>query len=69
LAGIIDSQTDCGGWPELKSAVAPQDSDNDGMPDAWEKANKLNPDDATDAVMTAPSGYTWIEEYCHSLVR
>lgn len=67
-AGIIDSQNDCGGWPVLKSGETPQDTDGDGIPDAWEKKHGLNPEDGTDAVKIAPSGYTWIEEYCHSLV-
>ncbi len=43
------------------------DADQDGMPDAWEKANGLNPNDATDGNGTAPSGYTWIEEYLNEL--
>lgn len=48
--GIIDSQEDVGGWPELESLPAPKDSDHDGMPDSWEDKNnldKINPDDGS----------------------
>ena len=46
--GIIDSQNDVGGWPLLQSAPAPVDTDHDGMPDEWERRNRLNPNDAAD---------------------
>ncbi|MEY4090754.1 MAG: hypothetical protein RJB55_3025, partial [Verrucomicrobiota bacterium] len=46
--GIIDSPVQVGGWPELRSAPAPVDSDGDGMPDAWETARGLNPRDPAD---------------------
>ncbi|GAI74466.1 unnamed protein product, partial [marine sediment metagenome] len=39
----IDSQWEVGGWPELNSAAAPLDSDQDGMPDNWELAKGFNP--------------------------
>lgn len=62
--GIIDSQKDVGGWPELKSLPAPLDSDNDGMPDKWEKRYGFNPNDASDTSKDKDSdGYTNIEEY------
>jgi pectate lyase len=67
--GIIDSQSDVGGWPELQGAPAPPDGDADGMPDAWEKARKLNPADAADASADRDGdGYINIEEYVNSLV-
>lgn len=46
--GLIDSQSEVGGWPDLKSEPAPVDSDHDGMPDEWEIANDLDPNDPAD---------------------
>lgn len=67
--GIIDSQNDVGGWPALQSAPAPMDTDQDGMPDAWERKYKLNPDNAADAAAyTLDKQYTNIEVYLNSLV-
>ncbi|MFC6998921.1 pectate lyase family protein [Rufibacter roseus] len=68
--GIIDSQKDVGGWPELKALPAPADADKDGMPDAWEKQHKLNPAQAADAAAyTLDKQYTNIEVYLNSLVK
>src|SRR6185436_10888854 len=39
---LINSQDEVGGWPELRSALAPVDSDHDGMPDSWEKEHRLD---------------------------
>jgi hypothetical protein len=60
---IIDSQQQVGGWPELKSGDVPLDSDNDGIPDAWEIKHRLNPHDASDASRIGENGYSNIEEY------
>ena len=62
--GIISSQSEVGGWPELRSSPAPVDSDADGLPDAWERRYNPNADlswgSASD---TDGDGYTNIEEY------
>ena len=74
LAGIINNQDDVKyadgstGWPKLDSAEAPLDTDGDGMPDEWEKANGLNPNDATDGKTVGDDGYTNLEKYLNSLV-
>ncbi|MDR2839772.1 MAG: hypothetical protein LBV75_00680 [Paludibacter sp.] len=68
--GMVDSQEQVGGWAELKSLPYPTDSDNDGIPDAWEKKHNLNPNDASDAVKFSISNdYTNIEVYLNSLVK
>lgn len=68
--GMIDRPADVGGWPVYKSEKTPQDTDKDGMPDEWEKANGLNPNDATDgAKYGLNSQYTNLEVYINSLVN
>jgi hypothetical protein len=67
--GLIDTQNDVGGYPTLVSTDAPLDTDADGMPDAWETANGLNPNDASDGVKyTLNASYTNLEVYLNSLV-
>lgn len=65
--GIIDTQANVGGWPELKSAPAPIDSDHDGMPDKWETRNGLNPKNADDRNKVGANGYTMLEKYLNSI--
>ena len=77
--GIIDTQSDVGGWPELKQADKPTDTDNDGIPDEWETAHGLNPNKAADAVEfticendpnnTNSVKYTNLEVYANYLVQ
>lgn len=67
--GIINMVEEVGGWPLLKSSTPPVDSDGDGIPDEWEAAHGLNPNDPGDAVLDRNGdGYTNIEEYINSLV-
>ena len=64
---IIDSQEQVGGWPELKSATPPVDTDEDGMPDSWERRFGLNPRDASDGAADKDhDGYTNLEEYLNN---
>ena len=67
--GIIDSQKDVGGWPVLKSLAPLTDTDQDGMPDTWEKLNNLNPNDPADRNGDLnKDGYTNLEEYLNSII-
>ena len=66
--GFIDTQDAVGVWPELKSLPAPTDTDGDGMPDAWEVAKGLAPNDPSDGNAGANhDGYTHLEDYLNSL--
>lgn len=67
--GFIDTPSAAGGWPVLPTEEAPVDSDNDGMPDAWETENGLNPQNPVDANLKTVDGvYPNIEVYINSLV-
>lgn len=74
--GIIDKVSDVKGYTETNfgtgSRPAGFDTDKDGIPDEWEKANGLNPNDASDALtysLDAKDYYTNIEVYANSLVE
>ena len=66
--GIITDISQVGGYPEYKGASY-KDSDNDGIPDAWETTHGLNANDASDAVKITKSGYSNIEIYLNSVVN
>lgn len=74
--GIIDLVSDVKGYTEdnfeTSTRLADFDSDNDGIPDEWEKANGLNPNDPTDALtysLDSKGFYTNIDVYANSLVE
>ncbi len=72
--GIIDVVADQGTYElESQSRPASFDTDGDGMPDAWETANGLNPNDASDANLytldTEKKWYTNLEVYLSYLVE
>lgn len=66
--GIIDKSYDAEGYLNYPPAIAPADNDRDGMADAWETANGLNPADAADRNLLTKDGYTALEVYLNSLV-
>lgn len=54
----------------LSGGVKPLDTDGDAIPDAWETANGLNPNDPSDAAAIDPAtGYAWIEVYANSITE
>ncbi|MBD1433259.1 pectate lyase [Sphingobacterium sp. DN00404] len=67
--GIIDSQTDVGGWPTLVQTTPLVDTDGDGMPDVWETANKLDPNTPNANGRDLSQVYDNIEMYFNSLVE
>lgn len=74
--GRIDLVSDVNGYTEANFGTGSReegfDTDKDGIPDAWETANGLNPNDATDAVtytLDPAKFYMNIEVYANSLVQ
>ena len=74
--GIIDKVSDVKGYTEANFGTGTRpadfDTDKDGIPDEWEKANGLNPNDASDALtysLDKKGYYTNIEVYANSLVE
>lgn len=61
--GLVNSQTEVGGWPAYRSAEAPKDSDSDGMPDEWETEHGLKPNRADHNGDVDGDGYPNLEEW------
>jgi rhamnogalacturonyl hydrolase YesR len=66
---LIDSQEQVGGWPALQSDAPLPDSDQDGMPDAWEAANGLDARDRLDASAPGLFAPTNLEAYLEARAR
>lgn len=65
--GLITDPRQMGGYPEYQGTPR-VDSDNDGMPDEWEKKYGLNPNDPSDANGDINGdGYTNIEKYINGI--
>jgi pectate lyase len=57
------TENDVGGFPTIATGTPCVDSDHDGIPDAWETAHGLNPNDPSDGRQLTSSGYTNLEVY------
>jgi hypothetical protein len=57
-------------WPNLQIAPVEKDTDNDGIPNSWEIAKGLDPENANDAkYFTIIIGYSNLEVYFNSIVE
>ncbi|CAI6090279.1 unnamed protein product [Clonostachys chloroleuca] len=65
---LISDEASVGGPGTISGGTSPTDTDGDGIPDAWESANGLNPNDKSDGMAIASNGYTNLENYVNSLV-
>lgn len=62
--GLINDPSNVGGWLSISAGTGYKDSDRDGMPDAWETAKGLNPNNAADARLDSNgNGYSNLEEF------
>ena len=68
--GLYGSQADTGlpnnGYGAIAAGTRPTDTDNDGMPDDWERATGSNVS-SNDAMTKAADGYTLVEHYLNWL--
>jgi hypothetical protein len=56
-------------WPNLATASIAKDTDQDGIPDAWEILKGLDPRNSIDAqYFTLLNGYSNLEVYFNSIV-
>lgn len=76
LPGIIDSETDAGGFPaySVDRRHTDWDTDHDGLPNWWELAHNLNPNseaqDFSDANLDEDKdGYTNLEDYLNWMAQ
>jgi hypothetical protein len=64
---IIADEKAMGGPGQINASPAFPDADNDGLPDYYEIANGLNPNDPSDAMKIAANGYTNLENWINEL--
>lgn len=69
--GLIDTPNDVGGWPTYSGTKDYSlDTDKDGIPNAWETAHGLDPEDPKDArATTLQAPYLNLEVYLNDIVK
>lgn len=67
--GILDSQTDAGGWPVLNSKPAPANTAGDGIADAWKTQKRLDLSKNVANGRNLSTAYDNLEVYINSLVE
>ncbi len=71
---FINNEFEAGGIGTLDAGTAPKDTDSDGIPDEWESAHGLDPNNKADAAAIVTDetksylGYTNIEVYANDLL-
>ncbi|EAQ86210.1 hypothetical protein CHGG_07463 [Chaetomium globosum CBS 148.51] len=55
---LISDESSMGGPGTISGGTAPADADGDGIPDAWERSNGLDPNDASDAMRISSTLHT-----------
>ncbi len=78
IPGVLVSQDEAGGYPTAETFLhstdgmtnAENDTDRDGMPNVWEEAHGLDPDDPADGAVVSLSAedYTNVEMYLNELI-
>ena len=69
-AGFIDSPADAEGWPVYVQVAPVVDNDHDGMDDAWELKNGLDPNNPDDRnKVLSKEGYSALEVYLNGLMN
>jgi len=66
---IIKSEVEVGGQPNIALVKALKDTDGDGLPDSWENAHKLNPNDPADGKTITANGFSNLEIYINELAE
>lgn len=65
---LISDEAAMGGVGTIEAGTAKKDTDGDGIPDDYESANGLDPNNASDGMKIGAGGYTNLEIYVNSLV-
>jgi hypothetical protein len=67
LGKTVNDPAEMGGFGMIAGGPVAKDSDGDGIPDEWEAAHGMNPNDPADAKTVNADGYTGLEVYLNEL--